>query len=240
VNIQEFNKLAQELINNNFKTKNEFYFSQLYKLLINKNEIIIPFHVKNTIHLGTYNEILQYQTQTQLQNKKLRICFDLDNTLVSSPRINGDYSTVEPIEKNIKFLRYLKNFDHTIIIYTARRMKTHNGNVGKCLCDIGQITFDTLKKFNIPFDEIYFGKPYADVYIDDLALNCYDNLEKELGYYMDKIDPRSFNTLELNTLQTYKKISKDLSGEIYYYKNIPNSIKDLFPIFIDYDINNKW
>ena len=43
-------------------------------------------------------------------------------------------------------------------------MKTHNGNVGKILCDIGKITFNTLEKFNIPFDEIYFGKPYADVY----------------------------------------------------------------------------
>ena len=24
----------------------------------------------------------------------------------------------------------------------------------------------------------YFGKPQADFYIDDLAINCFDNLEK--------------------------------------------------------------
>ena len=119
-------------------------------------------------------------------------------------------------------------------------MKTHKGDVGKCLCDIGKITFDTLSKFDIPFDEIYFGKPYADIYIDDLALNCYDNLEKELGYYSDKIEPREFNKLEINNIETYKKISNDLSGEIYYYQNIPFKIKDLFPLLIDYDINNKW
>jgi capsule biosynthesis phosphatase len=241
---------TQKIIDNKIKQKGEYYTSTLIKEMI-KDCIIfnnINIDINNYFCLGTPIQVRQFYNNypnisclnDKYSIKSQRICFDLDNTLVSSPRINGDYSTVEPIEKNIKFLRYLKNFDHTIIIYTARRMKTHNGNVGKCLCDIGQITFDTLKKFNIPFDEIYFGKPYADVYIDDLALNCYDNLEKELGYYMDKIDPRSFNTLELNTLQTYKKISKDLSGEIYYYKNIPNSIKDLFPIFIDYDINNKW
>ncbi len=85
-------------------------------------------------------------------------------------------------------------------------MKTHDGNVGKCLCDIGQITFDSLKKFNIPFDEIYFGKPYANVYIDDLAINCCDNLEKELGFYVDKIEPRFFNQLELQSIETYKKV----------------------------------
>jgi aminoglycoside phosphotransferase len=119
-------------------------------------------------------------------------------------------------------------------------MKTNGGNVGKCLCDIGKITFDTLSKFDIPFDEIYFGKPYADIYIDDLALNCYDSLEKELGYYIDKIEPRNFNTLELNSIETYKKTSENLSGEINYYKNIPLEIKDMFPILIDYDANNKW
>jgi hypothetical protein len=147
---------------------------------------------------------------------------------------------VEPIEKNINFLTYLKSFGHTIIIYTARRMKTHKGNIGKVLCDIGKITFDTLEKFKIPFDEIYFGKPCADVYIDDLALNAYDNLEKELGYYMENISPRHFNSLEKGYIETFTKKSDDLSGEIYYYNNIPNEIKDLFPVLIDYDINNKW
>ena len=119
----------------------------------------------------------------------MRICFDLDNTLVTFPRITGDYNTVDPIIKNINYLRYLKSFGHTIIIYTARRMKTHKGNKGKVMADIGKITFDTLEKYSIPYDEIYFGKPQADVYIDDLALNCFDDMEKDLGFYMDTIKP---------------------------------------------------
>ena len=89
-------------------------------------------------------------------------------------------------------------------------------------------------------DKIYFGKPEADIYIDDLALNCFDNLEKELGFYMDNILPRDFNTIEHNTIETYKKKSSDLSGEIYYYNHIPQNLKDLFPLLIDYDIDNKW
>jgi len=119
-------------------------------------------------------------------------------------------------------------------------MKTHNGNVGKLMCDIGKTTFETLAKFDIPYDEIYFGKPYAHFYIDDLAFNCFDNLEKEIGYYVENVNPRDFNQLNKNVIETFTKKSNDLSGEIYYYRNIPYQVKDLFPILIDYDLENKW
>jgi aminoglycoside phosphotransferase len=121
-------------------------------------------------------------------------------------------------------------------------MKTHNGNIGKVFCDIGKTTFETLEKFNIPFDEIYFGKPYADVYIDDLALNCYDNIEKALGFYMNTVSPRDFNSISSKSIETYvKKSEKGLDGEIFFYNNIPKQLKDLFPILLDYDQqNNKW
>ena len=69
--------------------------------------------------------------------------------------INVGKEKVISIKRNIEYLRYLKSFDHTIIIYTARRMKTYNGNIGKLMADIGKITFDTLEKFSIPYDEIF-------------------------------------------------------------------------------------
>lgn len=243
-------KYTQKIIDNKIKQKGEYYTSTIIREMI-KDEFIFyseNIDINNYHCLGTPIQLRQfyhnYPKSSSIDNKCnipiQRICFDLDNTLVSYPRIKNDYTSVEPIHHNIKFLKYLKSFGHTIIIYTARRMKTHKGDVGKCLCDIGKITFDTLSRFDIPFDEIYFGKPYADIYIDDLALNCFDNLEKELGYYTDKIEPREFNKLEINNIETYKKLSNDLSGEIYYYQNIPCDIKDLFPLFIDYDINNKY
>ena len=86
--------------------------------------------------------------------------------------MDNDYTSVEPIQKNINIVKYLKSLGHTIIIYTARRMKTHNGNIGKIISDIGKITLESLDKFNIPYDEIYFGKPFADYYIDDLSLSA--------------------------------------------------------------------
>jgi capsule biosynthesis phosphatase len=241
---------TQKVLDQKLKQKGEYYTSTVIKEMIKDGFSfeVGTIHIQHYHCLGTpiqlkyfYNNYPKCSSLTNgILIKKQRICFDLDNTLVSSPKNRDDYSSVLPMEKNIKFLRYLKTFGHTIIIYTARRMRTHHGNVGKILCDIGKITFDTLEKFEIPFDEIYFGKPYADVYIDDLALNCHDPLEKELGYYMDTIKPRDFNELEQNVIETYTKKSDDLSGEIYYYRNIPSAIKDLFPVLIDYDIDNRW
>ena len=102
---------------------------------------------------------------------KLRICFDLDNTLVTYPTIINDYSSVKPIIKNIQLLNNLKNEGHEIIIYTARRMATHKNNVGKVIKDIALVTINTLEKYDIHYDELIFGKPSFDIIIDDRALN---------------------------------------------------------------------
>lgn len=250
---ESFNQLlkyTEQSMSLGIKQKNEYYTSNVIRQMITDNVIFkmeeislndwhclgTPFQVK--IFYNNFPKISSVNGKHMI--KKMRLCFDLDNTLVTFPKIEHDYTSVEPIDENISFLRYLKNFGHTIIIYTARRMKTHDGNVGKLMKDIGKITFDTLEKFNIPYDEIYFGKPQADVYIDDLSLSCFDNLEKELGFYQDTIMPRDFNTLEKNSIETITKSSSDLSGEIYYYSNIPKQIKDMFPAFIESDIENKW
>lgn len=76
-----------------------------------------------------------------------RFCFDLDCTLVTLPVVAGDYTTVKPIEPNIKMLRQLKKSGHYIIIHTARRMRTHNGDVSKVIADVGEITKNTLRDF---------------------------------------------------------------------------------------------
>jgi tRNA A-37 threonylcarbamoyl transferase component Bud32 len=64
-------------------------------------------------------------------------------------------------------------------------------------------------------------------------------MEKELGFFTDNIEPRDFNKLEIN-LNIVTKRSNNLSGEIYYYKNIPTSLKDLFPSLIDYSPDKTW
>ena len=247
---KELKKYCQNIIDKKIKQKNEYYTSTVIKNMIedDKEFIIKMVNIENYICLGTplhvrlfCNNFPRINAQNHQQMLKTRrYCFDLDNTLVTFPKISGDYTTVEPIKKTIELVRYLKKLGHTIIIYTARRMRTHKGNLGKLMKDIAQITFNTLEEFDIPYDEIYFGKPNADFYIDDLAISSFSDLEKELGYYKSNIDPRNFNKVKTTSIQTFIKESNDLSGEIYWYNNIPNEIKDIFPILINYDKNNKW
>ena len=54
-------------------------------------------------------------------------------------------------------------------------METTGHNVGKAIANIGKITLDWLEKNKIVYDELFFGKPNADVTIDDRSIRFQDN-----------------------------------------------------------------
>ena len=100
----------------------------------------------------------------------MRICIDLDGVIADFKKEGQTYVDVELIEGAKEKVKALKKNGHYIILYSARHMKTCNGNTGLVMAKVGHITLNWLKKHNIPYDEIHFGKPWADVYIDDNAL----------------------------------------------------------------------
>lgn len=232
---------------------NPFYLSSVIKLMINHGERFQTQKLSTPDEyfcLGDSHSLKINSTHPILKAKakKHRFCFDLDHTLVQAQidpetkKVN--YQLTKPITRNIEFLNFLKRQGHTIIIYTARRMRTHSGNVGKLVADIGPITFATLEKYKINYDEIHFGKPYADYYIDDLAINAYSDLEKELGFYQLFIPERAKHQLTISDQTVIKQSHSaeptgQLAGEIHWYRNIPPNIQDLFPRLISYqpDLN---
>jgi histidinol phosphatase-like enzyme len=62
---------------------------------------------------------LQYAKNTNGIIKGRRFSFDLDGTLVTLPKVAGDYSTVEPIESNIELVKELHKSGNYIIIQTV-------------------------------------------------------------------------------------------------------------------------
>ena len=98
-----------------------------------------------------------------------------------------------------------------------------------------QLVINTLKQFKIPYDELHFGKPHADFYIDDLAINAYSNLEKKTVFYNMKISERNFNEIQNDTMDLIIKRGEPdkIGAEIYYYNHIPVELKSFFPIFIE-------
>jgi capsule biosynthesis phosphatase len=229
-------KYCEQILDKKIKSKNEYYISCLYQEMLNDKHKIIPIQIKteNVICLGTPTQIKCFASNKINTISGKTFCFDLDNTLVTYPEIDGDYSTVKPIKENIDLVNKLKN-KNKIIIYTARRMKTFNGNVSDVIKNIGDITKDTLLKFNIQYDELIFGKPYADYYIDDLAINSTHDVKQELGIFENYIEPRKTNKIYIKNDVVVKETSN--KGEIYWYENIPHSIKKYFPNI--YSINSN-
>jgi capsule biosynthesis phosphatase len=246
-----YNTSKKIIEDSKYHHNNESYTSGIIQSLIDDGNIFQNINISrnNWVCLGTPLQIKMFcnnlpkhqaiKTAIDLKIPTYRFCFDLDNTLVTFPKIPGDYTSVDPIYSTISILKYLKKMGHTIIIYTARRMKTHSGDLGKVVKDIGKVTFETLEKFDIPYDEIIFGKPYAHFYIDDLGINSYSNLEKELGFYENSILPRDFHQIKSSTDSITKK-GKNLNNEIEWYLKMPKQIKDIFPILIRYDNEGKW
>lgn len=99
----------------------------------------------------------------------MRICIDIDGVLSELRQPNQNYADLEPVAGAAEMLQSMKEAGHTVILFTARHMKTCSGNVGMVVARQGKVTLDWLEKHEIPFDEIHFGKPHADVYIDDNA-----------------------------------------------------------------------
>ena len=238
-------KYCRDIINTNTRERGEFYTSCVIAKMLEDGHRFdaIILNEKDIICVGTPMQLKIYASNYKKceKSEKKRFCFDLDGTLVSVPNVPGDYSTVQPIKHNISILVLLKSLGHYIIIHTARRMKTHRGNIGKVIQDIGKITFETLAKFNIPYDEIYFGKPYADFYIDDRAVSATANLEKELGFYSTNMKERDFNEIQTDSMDIIIKRSNNnifkIQGEIHWYLNMPAGIQNYFPRFLNHGID---
>jgi len=98
-----------------------------------------------------------------------RICLDLDGVIAQFKKEGQTYFDVAVVPGAKEKINALREAGHYIIIHTARHMKTCNGNLGQVNARISQQTLNWLDKNNIQYDEIYFGKPWADIYIDDNA-----------------------------------------------------------------------
>lgn len=242
----EFKRLSEVIVKKPF-TK-EMYMSSVFTMMLEKCIPIKGIRFAQTSHIGSLKEL-----ETGIHKvpvRKMRICFDLDNTLVTYPTVPKDYSTVKPIANMIDLARKLHEQGHTIIIHTARRMATHNGNTAAVIRDIGAQTFKTLEEFDIPYDELLFGKPIADMYIDDRAINPYRDDMRCMGLidYCNTVEPlnmlatNKYNSVTVED-KSVRKIgpSKFIDGELYFYKNIPSEsiLANYFPTLSGFKHNDN-
>lgn len=91
-------------------------------------------------------------------------CFDIDGTLCSNTE--GDYERAQPWPEAIARVNALYDAKHKILLFTARGSTTG--------IDWRPTTERQMKEWGVRYHELYLGKPSADVYVDDKAVNVKD------------------------------------------------------------------
>ncbi len=91
-------------------------------------------------------------------------CFDIDGTICTQD--GEEYEDAQPKQDIINYLNKLHAAGNTIILYTARGVTTG--------VDWNNLTRKQLIRWGVNYDSLHFGKPAADVYVDDKAVNVKD------------------------------------------------------------------
>lgn len=92
------------------------------------------------------------------------LCFDIDGTLCSNT--NGKYEDAEPLFDRIDHVNRLFGAGNRIVLHTARGSSTGIDWSGR--------TRKQLAEWGVKYHEVLFNKPFADLHVDDKAVNAQD------------------------------------------------------------------
>ena len=170
------------LLSINKNLNSELYISPVYDFAIKQRKNILAIQATDVKVFGTIEEICSSFDLSANEIKgengfsghqRKTLVLDIDKTICESP-LEKDYSKCKPIEPVCSKLREENNKGTYIILYTSRNVRTFKGNIGLINKYTSIVLFEWLKNNNIPYDEIYFNKPwgFGDLnYIDDKFLS---------------------------------------------------------------------
>ena len=95
---------------------------------------------------------------------------DIDGTLCPIKRKDERYEDLVPYLDMVGKLRYYQDNGAKIILFTSRNMNSYGGNIGLINKNTAKILLAWLDKWDIPYDEIIYGKPWPGkkgFYVDD-------------------------------------------------------------------------
>ena len=169
----KFIRRAREALNAG--DQREFYVAPLYQKYIRAGERVIIDRVNLFRPMGTPEQVERYWNTTvaamQAANVRRTLVVDLDGTLtIDDP--GRSYAEKLPNMEVVRKVREYAEKGYEIVVHSSRRMLTHGGDEARVLADIGATTLDWLKRHNIPFHGVRFGKPFANeaFYVDDKAV----------------------------------------------------------------------
>ena len=173
--------MAQNYIGTHCDEVSEYYVAPFYQYAIEQGRTVKIMNAETTRLFGTPDELLSTFGITKNAllaenawdaHQRGTLVVDIDGTLCGVP-VQGDYSLAKPIEDVCNALRVAHKKGIYIVLFTARNMRTFNGSLGLINKYTAPVLMVWLAENQIPFDEIYFGKPWGpDVgYVDDKSIS---------------------------------------------------------------------
>lgn len=96
--------------------------------------------------------------------------FDIDGTICPIKGKGENYEDLVPYPEIVKKIKDYKEKGARIILFTSRNMNTYHGNIGLINKKTAAVLSEWLEKWDIPYDEIIYGKPWPGhhgFYVDD-------------------------------------------------------------------------
>ena len=113
--------------------------------------------------IDSESEFIRSELFLELKDKinrgnKLTVCIDIDGVIAHKTE-NNDYSIALPNKAIIDYINRIFDMGHQILLFTARG--SFSG------IEWEEITRKQLADWNVHYTELRFGKPAADIYVDD-------------------------------------------------------------------------
>ena len=113
----------------------------------------------------------------------LSFIFDIDGTLCPIKKADEKYEDLVPFKEMVDKIREYKSQGARIILFTSRNMNSYKGNIGLINANTARIILNWLEKWDIPYDEIIYGKPWPGhngFYVDDRTVRPDEFLNKSV------------------------------------------------------------
>lgn len=130
---------------------------------------ILGYEMQKNYDIDTEEEFFKASQYLKIKNGGNRFVFDIDGVIAQFDA-TLNYQNSLPNEKMISIINQLHEWGNEIVLFTARGYVT-----GK---DWEDVTKKQMERFGLSYDELLFGKPNADYYVDDKMLDM--NLILEL------------------------------------------------------------
>ncbi len=118
-----------------------------------------------------------------MDQAQLTFVMDVDGTICPIKKKEEKYEDLVPYADVVEKMREYKAAGAKIVLFSSRNMKTYGGNLGLINANTAPILLAWLKKWDIPYDEVLFGKPWPGpngFYIDDRTIRPDEFLSKSV------------------------------------------------------------